>query len=121
MRPKTLALVALAVLSFASPLAGMLLTGAVEAFSAFGLVSTLASLVLLFWWYHVDKEERGYAAGRLMNAGILVAAVIAFPIYFVRTRGWKRGGMAIGMAAAFLLVTFLLGELGEWLGAQLRR
>ena len=120
MRPKTIALVAMAVLSFASPLAEMLLTGAVDAFSTFGLISTLVSLVLLFWWYHLDKEERGYGSGRLMNAGILVAAVIAFPIYFVRTRGWKRGARAIGIAAAFLLVTFLLGELGEWIGTQLR-
>jgi len=120
MRPKKIALVALAVLSFASPLAEMLATGSVEAFSTFGLVSTMVSLVLLFWWYHVDKAERGYAAGRLMNAGILVAAVVAFPVYFVRTRGWKRGGMAIGVAAAFLLATYLLGELAEWLGARLR-
>lgn len=116
---KTLALVLLALLSFASPLAERIVTGRVEAFSTFGLVSTIISVVLLFWWYHLDKLERGYAAGRLMNAGVLVAAVIALPIYFVRTRGWKSGGIAILLAAAFLLATFLLEEGGEWLGACL--
>jgi hypothetical protein len=119
MHRKTLALVLLAALSFASPLAERLATGRIEAFSTFGLVSTLVSVVLLFWWYHLDKAERGYTAGRLMNAGVLVAAVIALPVYFVRTRGWKRGGIAILLAAAFLLATFLLEESGAWLGGRL--
>jgi hypothetical protein len=121
MSPKTLALVLLAALSFASPLAERLVTGRVEMLSSFGLAETLVSVVLLFWWYHLDKAERGYAAGRLMNAGVLVAAVIALPVYFVRTRGWKGGTRTAAFAGAFLLVTFLLGELGEWLGAFLRR
>ena len=118
MHPKTLALALLAALSFASPLVERLATGRVEPFSTFGLVSTLVSIVLLFWWYHVDKAQRGYTAGRLMNAGVLVAAVIALPIYFVRSRGWKQGGIAILLAAAFLLATFLLEELGGWLGSR---
>lgn len=117
MKQKTLALALMAAISFASPLAESLATGRVETLSTFGLVETGISLVLLFWWYHLDKADQGYAAGRLMNAGVLVAAVIALPIYFVRSRGWRRGGIAIAVASAFLLVCFLLGELGEWLGA----
>ena len=120
MQPKTLALVLLAALSFASPLVEMLVTGRVELLSSFGLVETLASIVLLFWWYHLDKAEHGYAAGRLMNAAVLVLAVIALPIYFVRTRGWKRGGVTIALAGAFLLITVVLGEAGEALGTWLR-
>lgn len=120
MQPKTLALVLLALLSFASPLVEMLATGRVEMLSSFGLGETLVSVVLLFWWYHVDKAEHRYAAGRLMNAGVLVLAALALPIYFVRTRGWKRGGITIALAGAFLLATFVLGEAGEALGAWLR-
>jgi hypothetical protein len=37
----------------------------------------------------------------------------------VRTRGWRRGARTIALAAAFLLLTFLLGEAGEWLGSRL--
>ena len=84
------------------------------------LVETVASVVLLFWWYHLDKAEHRYAAGRLMNAGVLVLAVIALPIYFLRTRGWRRGGVTIALAAAFVLLTFVLGEAGEGLGTWLR-
>ena len=120
MPPKMLALVLLALLSFTSPLAEMLVTGRVEMLSSFGLAETLASIVLLFWWYHLDKAEHRYEAGRLMNAGVLVLAAIALPVYFVRSRGWKRGGIAIGLAGAFLVLTYLLGEAGEWLGSGWR-
>lgn len=120
MKPKTLALILMAAVSFASPFAESLATGQVETLSTFGLIETGVSLVLLFWWYHLDKAERGYAAGRLMNAGVLVVAAIALPIYFIRSRGWRRGGRATGMAAVFLLGCFLLGELGERLGGWMR-
>ncbi|HUQ75077.1 MAG TPA: hypothetical protein VM183_10150 [Burkholderiales bacterium] len=119
MTPKRLALVLLAAISFLGPLAERLATGRVEAFSDFGLGETLVSLVVLFWWYHLDKQERNYQAGKLMNAGVLIAAVIALPIYFVRTRGWRGGAIAGVVGALFIGATFLLGELGEWLGAGL--
>jgi hypothetical protein len=120
MKPKTLALILMAAVSFASPLAESFFTGSVETLSPFGLVETGVSVVLLFCWYHLDKAERDYTAGRLLNAGVLVAAAIALPIYFVRSRGWQRGGVVTAIAAAFLLGCFLLGELGEWLGGYLR-
>lgn len=119
MKAKTLALVLLAVVSFANPLVERLATGRVEMLSTFGLAETILSIVLLFWWYHLDKAEHAYRAGPLMNGGVLVLAVVALPIYFVRTRGWRRGSRAIALAAAFLLVTYLMGEAGEWLGGRL--
>jgi hypothetical protein len=119
MNTKTLALALMAGISFASPLAESLATGRVETWSTFGLAETGISVVLLFWWYHLDKAERDFTASRLMNAGVLVFAAIALPVYFVRTRGWKRGGVTVAVAAAFLLATFVLGEVGEWLGSRL--
>ena len=82
------------------------MTGQVETLSAYGLAETAASLVLLFWWYHLDKAEHDYAAGRLMNAGVLLMAVIALPIYFVRyARVAARGGdhrRGVGLPPAHL-------------------
>jgi hypothetical protein len=49
----------------------------------------------------------------------LIFAAIALPVYFVRSRGWKRGGMAIAGALVFLGATYLLGEAGEWLGGRI--
>ena len=116
MKPKTLALVLIAAIEFASPLVEKVATGGVSMTSGFGLAALAAEVVLLFWWYHVDKKEHGYRAGPLMNGGMLFMAAVALPIYFVRTRGWRRGGRAIALAAAFLALTLLLGEAGEWLG-----
>ena len=117
-QPKTIALALLGALSFAGPLLEMLVTGKVEDLSKFDLATTLIALPLVFWWYHVDKREHGYQAGPLMNAGILVLAIVAFPIYFVRTRGWKRGAMATLLAAGFFAILLGLGELGEWIGER---
>jgi len=118
-KPKILLLWALALISFVAPLAEQMATGSVDPFSAFGIGETVISLVLLFWWYHLDKAERAYQAGKLMNAGVLVLAVIALPIYFIRSRGWQRGTRSIALALAFLALTYAFGEAGEWLGARL--
>ncbi len=118
-RPKNLALIALAVISLAMPAVERAMTGRVELLSTYGLVETALSLIALFWWFHLDKAEHDYRAGKLMNAGVLIFAAIALPIYFVRSRGWKRGGIAIAWALLFLCVMFALEEAGEWLGAVL--
>ncbi len=83
------------------------------------MVETFVAIALIFWWYHVDKRERGYRAGPLMNAGVLFAAIIALPVYFVRSRGWKRGALATLAALVVFAATLALGELGEWLGMRL--
>lgn len=115
---KAAALTTMAALSFAMPAIERAMTGRVELLSSYGLAETALSLIALFWWFHLDKADHHYQAGRLMNAGVLIAAVIALPIYLVRSRGWQRGGIAILFALAFLGVTLALGEAGEWLGAR---
>ena len=117
-RGKAAALVTLAAISFVMPAVERAMTGHVEMLSTYGLVETALSLIALFWWFHLDKAEHDYRAGKLMNAGVLIFAAIALPIYFVRSRGWKRGGIAILWALLFLGVMFVLEEAGEWLGAR---
>ena len=119
MKRKPLALGLLALVSFASPIAERWITGRVEEMSPFDIGATIASIALIFWWYHQDKAERGYRAGPLMNGGILALAIVAFPIYFVRSRGWKKGLLATVLAAAVLAIYLGLGELGDRLGEAL--
>ncbi len=107
-RPKPLALIMLAVISFIAPLAERWATGRVDPFSSYGLAEMALSLVTLFWWYHLDKAEHAYQAGKLMNAGVLLVAVVALPVYFIRSRGWQRGTRSIALALAFLGVTLVL-------------
>ena len=119
MKQKTAALALMAGLSLVSPMIERVATGRVETFGTFGMVETAVSLVVLFWWYHVDKQERNYRAGPLMNGGVLALAIIALPVYFIRSRGWQKGAIAIGLALAFLGATLVLSELGEKLGELL--
>src|SRR3954447_24404229 len=114
--PKTRALILLGVVSFVGPLLEILITGKVEALSKFDLATTIVSIPLIFWWYHVDKREHDYQAGPLMNGGIVAVAIVALPIYFVRTRGWKRGAVATLLALGVFAVLLGLSELGEWIG-----
>src|SRR4051794_14852208 len=118
-RAKATALGLLAAVALLSPALESAMTGRVDMLSTYGLAETAVSLVLLFWWYHLDKADHDYQAGKLMNAGVLLLAVIALPIYFIRSRGWQRGARAIVVAALFLGATFALSELGERLGALL--
>lgn len=119
MKPKLVALGLLALISLISPMIEMLVTGRVEMLSKFGMVETVVSLVVLFWWYHLDKREWNYRAGPLMNGGVLALAIVALPVYFIRSRGWKKGATTTALALAFLGGTLLLGEAGERLGAVL--
>jgi hypothetical protein len=109
----------LAVVSLAGPLLETLITGRVEPFGAWEIGETIVALVLVFWWYHVDKGQLGYRAGPLMNGGMLLVMALAMPIYLIRSRGWKRGAIAIAVAVAIFLVLLGLGEAGEWLGKKM--
>ena len=107
-------------MSFAGPLVEVLVTGQVEDYGRFELAETFVAIALIYWWYHSDKQRHGYSAGPLLNGGVIIAAIIALPIYFVRSRGWKRGGLATLGAVIVLGITVGLGELGEMLGNALR-
>jgi hypothetical protein len=118
-RSKQIALALLALVSFAGPFAEVLVTGRIEPYGRWELAETLVALALLFWWYHVDKAEHDYRAGPLMNGGMLLAVVVAMPIYLVRSRGWRRGMRATAIAAVVLGALFALGEAGEYLAGVL--
>lgn len=119
MTPKRAALILLGIVSFAGPMLEVAITGALEPWGKFELAETVVAVTLIFWWYHVDKREHNYQAGPLMNAGMVALTLVAMPVYFVRSRGWKVGGFATAIAAAVLGITYVLGELGERIGAAL--
>ena len=118
-RPKIVALAVLAAIILLAPIVEGLATGRVESMSPYDIAGTVLSLVPLYWWYHMDKAEHHYRAGALMNVGIGLVAIVALPIYLVRSRGWRRGGSAIALGAAFTGLLYLLEWLGEWIGEGL--
>jgi len=92
------------------------MTGRVEPFSKFDLGGSFLSLLPIYWWYHLDKDQTGYRAGRLLNVGVAALAMVALPVYFVRSRGWKRGGVTGLYALGVLGVLYLLETLGQVIG-----
>ena len=118
MRSKRTALALLAVVSFLGPFLEVLVTGGTEPYGKWELGETLLALALIFWWYHVDKAEKGYRAGPLMNVGVIALTIVALPIYFIRTRGWKRGSVSVLKGIVVFAGIIGLGMLGEWLGTM---
>jgi hypothetical protein len=121
MSVKLWALAILAVISLLMPLLERLLTGRVEELGTFALAQNLLSIPPIFWWYHVDKAHRQYRAGPLMNAGVVALAIVALPVYFVRSRGWKRGSIAIFKGMLVVAAITLLGMLGESIAEALSK
>jgi hypothetical protein len=119
-KPKTVALLLLGAASVLCPMVEVAMTGTSDPFGPYALADAVISLVPIFWWYHIDKQERNYRAGPLMNGGMIAVTIVAMPIYFVRTRGWKHGGIAILIAALIFAVTLGLNEIGERIGGLFR-
>ena len=115
-RVKVYALSILAAISLLVPLVEVVMTGRSEELGTYALVQNLLSIPPIFWWYHVDKAEKGYRAGPLMNVGVVALAILALPVYFIRSRGWKRGSVSIVKGIVVVAAITLLGMLGEWLG-----
>ena len=116
---KVYALAILAVISLVGPVLEAAVTGRVEPFSKFGLAETFLSIAPIYWWYYVDKEQRRFRAGPVLNVGVVALAIIALPVYFIRSRGWKRGSVSIVWAVGVLAVTFVLEWLGERIGTAI--
>jgi hypothetical protein len=109
----------LVVISLAVPLVEVVMTGRSEELGPYALAQNLLSIPPIFWWYHVDKAARGYRAGPLMNAGVVALAVVALPIYFIRSRGWKKGSISILKGIVVVAAITALGAAGEWIGKAL--
>lgn len=109
----------LAVISLAVPLVEVVMTGRSEELGPYALAQNLLSIPPIFWWYHVDKAAHGYRAGPLMNAGVVALAIVALPIYFIRTRGWKKGSISILKGIVVVAAITALGAAGEWIGKAL--
>ena len=118
MKVKICALAILAVISLLMPMLEMMFTGTVEDLGKWSLVQNLLSIPPIFWWYHVDKAEKGYRAGPLMNVGVIALTIVALPIYFIRSRGWKRGSVSVLKGIVVFAGVLGLGMLGEWLGTM---
>ena len=94
-------------------------TGRSEPFGTFALAETFVSIAPIYWWYHVDKTQWRFRAGPIQNAGVIALALIALPVYFIRSRGWRRGSLSTALAGVVLALTIGLDWVGEAIGTAI--
>ena len=80
--------------SFGFGLLNGAITGHYRASNPWHLMEKLTVVTLIYWWYHCDKIERQYQAGKWLNVGVVALAVVAVPIYLFQSRGAKGGALA---------------------------
>ena len=116
---KVYALALLAAISFLSPLIEMVATGRIEEYGKFGMAEIFLSIAPIYWWYYVDKAQMNFRAGPIQNACVIAVAIVALPVYFIRSRGWKRGSFFILMMAVALTISIALEAAGEAIGTAI--
>ena len=62
----------------------------------------IVEVAMLVRWCALDSRERGRRLGRMFTFGIILLAVVALPVYFLRTRG-TRGFLSIFYALLLAL------------------
>jgi hypothetical protein len=94
-------------------------TGGIDPFSKFDMAETLVGITSIYWWYYADKDQRNFRTGIVQNVGVILFAIVALPIYFIRSRGWKGGGIATLGAAGVLAAIVALEYVGEAIGTAI--
>ncbi|HEY0281083.1 MAG TPA: hypothetical protein VGC27_00470 [Rhizomicrobium sp.] len=120
MKEKHRALLMLALVSFSLPLGEMVvLHRPAPRWSTLSFAEAFLTAYAIYWWYVTDKRERSFTAGRVQDFGVILATIIALPVYFVRSRGWWRGALAILGALAIIILVGLLALVGGRIGAAI--
>jgi hypothetical protein len=78
------------------------------------MASTLMSVVLIFAWYRFDAEEMAYKRSRWLNIGVVALGFLALPYYFFRSRGAKRGFIAVGNMILVFVVSVGSSAAGQY-------
>ena len=75
---------------------------------AVDLAFTLLLWVLPYVWYYRDAEEQGFARSTAWGTGVILLALVAVPIYLVRSRQPGRKLKALGAFLGVLVLTLIL-------------
>lgn len=69
---------------------------------------------LIFLWYRLDSNERSYKRSPWLSVSVVAIAAIGLPYYLFRTRGFKRGLIAVVLALLVLLANAVMGIVGQY-------
>ena len=87
MKPKSVLLVALFVMSFVTAACQIWYAGPHSLSQTIAFwVPTIISVGLIFSWVHTDSIEQEYVRSALLNIGIVALAIIFVPVYLFKSR-----------------------------------
>ena len=113
LNPKSIVLVAYAVVSFLSGVADQYFyPGVAHPPTSFAYM--VVGILLIFAWYRLDADQRGFRRSIGLNVGVIGFAIIGLPYYLFRSRGAKRGCIATVVALAFCVASVLLTGAGMY-------
>ncbi len=61
-----------------------------------------------FAWFRADAIQRSYPRSPFLNVAVFGLAALALPYYFFRSRGWKKGGIAVLTALGVFIAVILI-------------
>ena len=102
---KQILLVAILIVVFIMSFMNTTLTGHLSAPMPWKAIEQLTLACCIYGWYHIDKVQRQYPAGALLNIAVVALSIVAVPIYLFRSRGAKQG------AKSFILFLVFLGAM----------
>lgn len=109
-------LVGLLVLMFLDSFGERLIFGGSANHPRWSLATTVLFTGVLYWWYHLDKRERKFRAAPVQNAGMVGLAVVALPIYLIRSRGLKSRAVSVIWMLSFVVLLIASAWLGTVVG-----
>lgn len=116
-RRKTAALVALfgvsLVYGIVAAQIGLLPAGSPRIGDVFWFASVLVMFIAGFAWLHYDGFERNYVRTPLLNAGIVLLAIVFVPVYFWNSRPPGRRALPIFAFFGVVVGSMFLSMLGS--------
>lgn len=71
---------------------------------------------LIYLWYRVDSDQRGYARSTPLTATVILIAAVGIPWYLLSSRPGQEGRFAVAQAAGMFLLSLFLSAVGAaWL------
>jgi hypothetical protein len=117
MKEKLRPLVMLALVSLLLPLGEVVIRRkAPEPLGPTTLIDVVLTTYAVYWWYLLDKRQRNFAAGSWQDLGVIFLFIVALPVYFIRSRGWGNGAVAILVMVLAVAASGVLSYVGEQIG-----
>lgn len=91
-----------------------------QVFAPTSLVLSIAALFLIFVWYRLDADSRGFRRSPLLSVAVVGVTILALPYYLFRTRGFRQGALATVVMILVAIGYSAMGYLGQVVARALR-